>query len=165
MSKLLVTPKASVPLDRVRIASFKPEDNAAQGRRWVEIWAVLGRRQIEDDDTTFQQFVDPETGNDVYQYIKIENAMHPLAPGTMLSKCPDCDTWAQQGAGTPCAEEGCSGSLVAYDGATRWHGYSKPGAVINYDSYKQLIYEFCMAEMVPHPVTWEMVRLLDAQEG
>jgi len=164
MSKLLVAPKETIALDRMRIAAFKVEDNVTQGRRWVEVWVVLGRRQIADDDTSFQQFVDPETGDEVYQYIKLENAMHPLSSGTALGKCSVCGNW-MTAIGMDCDVEGCSGVSQAYDGAHRLILMQETNTTLSYTAFKQLLYSFLMDEMVPHPETWELVRLLDAQEG
>ena len=129
MPKLLREPKQAKKLDRVRIAAFKFQDNVFQGERWIEVWVVLG--VVEDGQ--FQQYVDPETGEEVYQYIKLEDGAHPLAPGT---------------------------ALEGYDGARRFI-LGNHGSTLTYSAFKEALYDFLANEEVPHPVTGEAVKVLD----
>lgn len=159
MSVLLNQPKMSKTLDRARIAAFKFEDNVAQGQRWIEIWITIGKREIDDDDSSFQQYVDPENGKEVYQYVKLENGLHPLAPTQALRKCSECGAWTASVICKCDSEE----HTVPYDGASRFILAEHEGA-LKYSNFKKALYHFLITEEVPHPSTGVMVRLLDAQE-
>jgi hypothetical protein len=74
-------PIKTVELDTIRIAAFKLEDNQTLGRRWCEIWTVIGRK---NDDGVFIQYPNPYTGTEEYQHFKIEDGIHPLKPNRIL---------------------------------------------------------------------------------
>ena len=158
MPKLLREPKLSQILDRVRIAAFKVEDNIFQGQRWIEVWVVLGRLEGEE----FRQYVDPETGAEIFRYLKLEDGMHPLAPGRALTKCDECGVWGTLRGG--CQEDGCAGTMAGYDGARRFVLTEHQGP-LTYVGFKQALYQFLAGEEVPDPITGELVTLLDIQES
>jgi hypothetical protein len=159
MSKLLRSPKVSQTLDRVRIASIKIEENPYIGQRWVEFWLTIGRLTNPADESSFIQHRDPDTGEDVFTYLKIENGMNPLQPGMALGKCGDCGAWAPATSGE-CA--GCGGTISPYDGWTRLVTLDSPNDTIR-GAIAAIAYGFLTTEEVPDPETWEPKKLLDVE--
>lgn len=160
MSLQLNQPKQAKTLDRVRITALKVEQNVCAGQLWVEFWLCLGYQAVPGDDNTFVQQIDPDTGNDVYSYLKIENGMNPFRSGMMLGKCDSCGKWFPL-VGGPCDD--CSGTIQPYDGWTRlvFMPVSAGGSI--YTVIRDNAYNFFCNEEVPDPDTWELRKLLDAQ--
>lgn len=161
MSLLLNQPLNTHPIDRVKIASLKIEENKCKGQRWIEFWLVLGRLSDPTNPDSFMQCADPVTGKEA-RYIKLEHGFHPLAPDEALSKCTICGKWFRLASG-PCPAEGCGGTLLAYDGWERAVSMITAGGVSIFEEIRNLCYQFLISEEVPDPITWEPVRLLDAQ--
>jgi len=154
-------PDPTVPLDKARIASYKPELNAGQGRLWLEVWVVLGKLLDPEDEDSFVEYPVPSTGAAALEF-KIEDGVHPLRPGTGLGKCDQCGEWHPRMSG-PCGLPGCEGTVIMYDGFSR---IRTPPEEIDGDCcfliHSAKMLEFLVNEEVPDPDTWEMVKVLDA---
>jgi len=150
-------PFTSHLIDKARVAAIKIEENAPRNQRWIEAWVTCGYM----DGEQFVQMVQPYTGAEVMLYVKIENGMHPLATGRLLSKCDVCGAWNSLGDGSPCVVPGCPGIMRAYDGWTRVSTALTAGASV-YEEIARVLYTFLLTERVPDPDTWELVTLLDA---
>lgn len=148
MTHILLTSPLSYPnLDRVRVAAYKLENNIAEGRLWAELWAVLGYLEDDQDESSFRQVFDPRTGEEVFIYVKMENAMHPLRPGFALGKCSDCAFWYNRTSGD-CDQEGCTGTVRPYDGMSRLLSVNL-GAGTHGGQVETLVYLILTAEQVP----------------
>ena len=148
MAVKLNQPLASVEIDHAKVVSFKVEDNV---EAWVKIWVCL---YYKDAEGTLIQYVHPQTGEGAFEF-KIENANHPLVPGTMLGKCDTCGRWHRLVSGT-CLAEGCEGDIKPYDGMTRMvitSSYQGP-PLSRRDDTKIALYDFLTTEEVPDPDTW-----------
>jgi len=144
----------------MQIAALKIENNEAAGQHWIEFWCVY----VKTIDGVRRQFMDPETGEKA-KYIKLENAMHPLAPGTGLGQCDTCGTWHQR-AGGPCGagDPACPGMVQYYDGLTRALSCLTADGATIYEAVRDCCYAFLTSEEVPDPFTWETVTLLDGTQ-
>jgi hypothetical protein len=163
MSLQLVNPKQAVQLDRVRIACIKIEYNPYKGQTWVEFWLTIGRLAVPGNEASFQQHIDPDTGEEVFAYLKIENGMNPFRGGTMLGKCGTCGKWFALVSGS-CDADGCDGTIGPYDGFTRLMTATASAGTI-FDAIANIAYSFLCTEQVPDPDTWEIKRLLEANLG
>jgi hypothetical protein len=161
MSLLLNQPFNLDPLDRVKLAALKIEENKSRGQRWVEFWLVFGRLSNPADPESFVQYVDPITGREA-KYIKLEYGVHPLAPDTALGKCNICGKWFPTMMGS-CDVEGCTGTIKGYDGWMRAVSIVTAGNRTMFEEIRDNCYNFLINEIVPDPITWEPVKLLDAQ--
>jgi len=175
----LTEPKVSVELPLARIAAFKSELNPFQGQLWMEFWVVYGRLLDPEDPMSFQEWADPRSGERAV-YFKLEDAMHPLRPGTALGKCDTCGSWHAKTGGAcaavvcdacgakgwtagPCSEDGCEGTMqpcagtvAPYDGFSRLAGQVDPGGQgCVCETMLKCMTSFLVAEMVPDPDTWE----------
>lgn len=158
----LKTPLASVTIDKVKIAAIKIEENTSKGQQWIEVWLISGRYEVEDDSTTFVQYANPITGDEVFRYLKIETGHHPLSPETALGKCDQCGAWAKGQVSGPCLED-CGGHVVPYDGWARLTATVTQGGPIR-DEIAMAAYGFLSSEEVPDPEDFtQMVKLLDAE--
>lgn len=128
---------------------------------------------------SFEEWADPKTGERAW-YVKLEDAEHPLRPGTSLGKCGTCGSWHAKIGGSceavvcdacgakgwtagPCSEadcEGtmrpCAGSVAAYDGFSRLAGRVNPeGQSCVCETMLKCMTAFLASELVPDPDTWE----------
>lgn len=158
MSKELIKQENTVTLDRIRIASYKYEDNKYNGTQWVEYWCVLGTLSNPIDESSFVQYADPVTGKEVYLYVKIENGNHPLQSGTMLGKCDLCQKWVAKINGV--CELCGRGDIIPYDGYTRLMN-EKLSNKEHMESIKELAYSFLSKEEVPDISTWQNRKILE----
>jgi len=150
-------PFISKTIDKARVAAIKIEENAPRNQRWIEVWVTCGY----EEGGQFIQMVQPYTGAEVMLYVKIENGMHPLQSGRLLSKCDVCRAQASVEAGSLCTVPGCPGVMRAYDGWTRVSTALTHGASV-YEEIARVLYTFLLTEWVPDPDTWELKPLLDA---
>lgn len=153
----LSNPKQTVALDRIRIASFKVEDNPYRNQYWIEIWCVLGRME----NGAFVEYLDPNTGAEAV-YFKIENGKHPLDNDQGLGRCNACGAWAKTISGN-CEADGCSGEIQPYDGFVRLALGTPPALDTYRNILKDGLYAFLTTEEVPDPVTGEMRKLIEAE--
>lgn len=160
MSVLLNQPKQTIELPRARVAAIKIEENPYRGQRWIEFYIVLGRVV----GSNFEQFAEPETGSEVYEYIKIENGLHPLRAGMALGKCDVCGTWFAKNNGA-CTEVDCTGTIQPYDGWTRLALAIITKGRSLFVEVQDGSYSFLTTEEVPDPDTWEMRKLLEGIWG
>jgi len=155
----LTNPLQSVTLETAQIAAIKIEETPHKGQRYVEIWVVFGR--MEGDPPVFVQYAHPRTGSEAAYYFKIENGHHPLEPSVGLGRCqnPDCHMWLRGQADGVCQQCGIDG-VQPYDGWSRIALAAPAGRTI-YEAIGSAAYGFLLSEVVPDPVSWEPVRLLD----
>jgi hypothetical protein len=161
MSVILKTPVNTVSLDRIRIASIKIEYNPSIGQLWTEYWLTIGKLLVPDDQTTFKQYYDQQTGAEVFAYLKIEDGMNPFRPGMALGKCAECGKWFNAISGA-CDVDGCGGIINPYDGWTRMASVIVPEGTI-FNAISTSSYAFLAAEEVPDPDTWELKYLIDVE--
>jgi len=161
MLATIINPDPNSPLDKARVAAFKPELNKYQGRLWLEVWVVIGKLLDPEDEDSFVEYPVPGTGKAALEF-KIEDGVHPLRPGTALGKCRTCGAWHPRTAGV-CGDDGCEGTVVMYDGFTRVRQVPE---VIEGDCCFSIqadkILEFLVTEEVPDPDTWEIVKVFNA---
>lgn len=143
----------------MRIASIKIEENPYIGQRWVEFWLTIGRLASPADEASFVQHRDPDTGEDAFRYLKLEDGMNPLRPGTALGRCEDCGKWFPAVSGDCNA---CEGAIVPYDGWSRLVTVDSPNDTIM-GAIAAIAYGFLATEVVPDPETWELTKLLDVE--
>lgn len=161
MSVQLREPKRTVELDRARVAAYVYEDNPFLGQRWVIWYVVIGRLTTPDDESTFEQHTNPDTGEQHFLEVKIENGMHPLRSGMALGKCDACGVWYQR-IGGACDVEGCTGTVRAYDGFTRLMRLPVPPGFRHHQVVQKAAYHFMMTERIPDPESWDEMTILDA---
>lgn len=156
MPVLLTDPLESVPLERIRVAAIKWENNPLKGQQWVEIWLTLVHLVGED----LVQYVDPNTGDEAH-YIKVEDGVHPLAPDTALGKCDTCAAWYARTTGE-CDEIGCEGTVQPHPCYARLCAESiDPTADCVWQSLRKGVYNWLLSEDVPDPDTWVVRKILD----
>lgn len=146
-------PLKTETLDFIRIAAFKLEDNKYKGSKWVEIWVVIGKIT----NGVFDQYLNPITGGEEYLYIKLEDHFHPLKPGTKLGKCELCNSWTAE---NTCFKTACGGRIIPYDGLTRLENTALNSGLILVE-FKKVLYDFLSKEVIPNPVSWEEMKILD----
>lgn len=156
MSVKLKSPKQAVAIDRMRIAKYEIENNPFMGTRWIQLWLVLGRYSTPGDAKTFEQYIDPVTGEPAMG-VKLETGMHPLRDGTALGKCDACGKWHQKTTG-PCdltKTPSCAGTVKPYDGFQRL-------SETFVQAMRTACYQFLTSEEVPDPDDFDkMVKLMD----
>jgi hypothetical protein len=153
----LSSPKETVAIDQIRIASFKVEDNPYRNQYWIEVWCVLGR--IENG--AFVEYTDPATGAEAVYY-KIENGKNPLDNDQALGRCNVCGVW-HKAIGGSCTPEVCNGTVQPYDGFSRL-ALGEPTELDNYRNLlKNGLYSFMTTEEVPDPVTDQLRMLIEAE--
>lgn len=151
----LSTPKQSRELTTVKVAAVKFENNHERGRRWVEMWLVLGYM----DGEAFVQQVHPDTGDEVFAYLKLEDGGHPLDATKALRKCSDasCGKWGTAGICTECGEP-----TVAYDGCTRFLKLNVGGGGELFEELMAQADAFLVGERVPSLEDWgQEIKLVD----
>lgn len=164
----LTEPKQAVVLDKARVVAINIENNPYLNQYWVDVFVVLGL----EVDGQWIQHVDPDDGA-IAKYYRIAPGCNPHArpafqsvdprgDGVALGKCNTCGVWHPAKTGA-CTAEGCSGSVLPYDGFQRLVLGQAAGST-NYDVIKNAVYGFLTTEQVPDPVTGEIRPLLAATE-